>query len=142
MPDSTGFGDYTETRQVIPLKFKGQEGSYSHAMWIGVESLTGWARGRRPIVARLGHPRMPPLVAEGKSSKVSRQPDRRLGLVAALPKELTRQCVRLRRLTPAEVGRICTVGGSGSVWSKPAEGFHGKRRGTEQYEPAQLHTDQ
>ena len=34
MPDSTGFGDYTETGQVIPVKFKGQEGSYSHAMFL------------------------------------------------------------------------------------------------------------
>ena len=31
MPDSTGFGDYTESGQVIPVKFKGQEGGYSHA---------------------------------------------------------------------------------------------------------------
>ena len=34
MPDSTGFGDYTETGQVIPVKFKGKEGSYSHAMFL------------------------------------------------------------------------------------------------------------
>jgi acetoacetate decarboxylase len=30
MPDSTGFGDYTESGQVIRVKFKGQEGGYSH----------------------------------------------------------------------------------------------------------------
>lgn len=34
MPDSTGFGSYTETGQVIPVKFKGQYGSYSHAMFL------------------------------------------------------------------------------------------------------------
>ena len=34
MPDSTGFGDYTESGQVIPVKFKGQEGGYSHAMFL------------------------------------------------------------------------------------------------------------
>jgi len=34
MPDSTGFGDYTESGQVIPVKFKGREGSYSHAMFL------------------------------------------------------------------------------------------------------------
>jgi len=34
MPDSTGFGDYTESGQVIPVKFKGREGSYSHAMFV------------------------------------------------------------------------------------------------------------
>src|SRR5262249_7817914 len=39
MPDSTGFGDYTETGQVIPVRFKGkdgavQEGGYVHAMYL------------------------------------------------------------------------------------------------------------
>ena len=32
--DSTGFGDYTETGQVIPVRFKGQEGGYTHAMFV------------------------------------------------------------------------------------------------------------
>lgn len=40
MPDSTGFGDYTETGQVIPVRFTDpatgevQEGSYVHAMYL------------------------------------------------------------------------------------------------------------
>ena len=34
MPDSTGFGDYTESGQVIPVKFEGREGSYTHAMFL------------------------------------------------------------------------------------------------------------
>ncbi len=34
MPNSTGFGDYTETGQVIPVRFKGKEGSYTHAMFL------------------------------------------------------------------------------------------------------------
>ena len=34
MPDSTGFGDYTETGQVIPVKFNGTAGTYSHAMFL------------------------------------------------------------------------------------------------------------
>src|ERR1700720_1279585 len=34
MPDSTGFGNYTESGQVIPVKFKGQAGSYSHSMYL------------------------------------------------------------------------------------------------------------
>jgi acetoacetate decarboxylase len=39
MPDSTGFGDYTETGQVIPVRFRGsdgvsQEGGYVHAMYL------------------------------------------------------------------------------------------------------------
>lgn len=34
MPDSTGFGDYTESGQVIPVRFKGQAGGYVHAMFL------------------------------------------------------------------------------------------------------------
>lgn len=34
MPDSTGFGDYTESGQVIPVKLHGKSGSYTHAMYL------------------------------------------------------------------------------------------------------------
>jgi len=34
MPDSTGFGDYTESGQVIPVRYQGKDGSYSHAMYL------------------------------------------------------------------------------------------------------------
>jgi acetoacetate decarboxylase len=39
MPDSTGFGDYTETGQVIPVRFRAadgtvEEGGYVHAMYL------------------------------------------------------------------------------------------------------------
>ena len=34
MPNSTGFGDYTESGQVIPVQFNGQPGSYTHAMFL------------------------------------------------------------------------------------------------------------
>jgi acetoacetate decarboxylase len=39
MPDSTGFGDYTEAGQVIPVRFRApdgsvQEGGYVHAMYL------------------------------------------------------------------------------------------------------------
>ncbi|STX41320.1 acetoacetate decarboxylase [Legionella donaldsonii] len=34
MPDSTGFGDYTESGQVIPVRYKGKPGSYTHAMYL------------------------------------------------------------------------------------------------------------
>jgi acetoacetate decarboxylase len=34
MPDSTGFGDYTESGQVIPVRFRGEKGSYVHAMYL------------------------------------------------------------------------------------------------------------
>jgi acetoacetate decarboxylase len=34
MPDSTGFGDYTESGQVIPVSFEGRQGGYSHCMFL------------------------------------------------------------------------------------------------------------
>ncbi len=34
MPDSTGFGDYTESGQVIPVLFEGQRGGYVHSMYL------------------------------------------------------------------------------------------------------------
>lgn len=34
MPDSTGFGDYTESGQVIPVSYKGKKGNYTHAMFL------------------------------------------------------------------------------------------------------------
>ncbi len=34
MPDSTGFGDYTESGQIIPVRYKGKMGGYSHAMYL------------------------------------------------------------------------------------------------------------
>ena len=34
MPDSTGFGDYTETGQVIPVSYKGRKGGYTHCMFL------------------------------------------------------------------------------------------------------------
>ncbi|PNG25485.1 acetoacetate decarboxylase [Methylocella silvestris] len=38
MPDSTGFGDYTETGQVIPVSFRGERGSYVHSMYLDDEA--------------------------------------------------------------------------------------------------------
>ena len=34
MPDSTGFGDYTESGQVIPASYQGQTGSFTHQMFL------------------------------------------------------------------------------------------------------------
>ncbi len=34
MPDSTGFGDYTESGQVIPVRYQGEAGSYTHQMFL------------------------------------------------------------------------------------------------------------
>jgi acetoacetate decarboxylase len=37
MPDSTGFGDYTETGQVIAVSFRGRRGGYTHCMFLDDE---------------------------------------------------------------------------------------------------------
>ncbi|HYM04883.1 MAG TPA: acetoacetate decarboxylase [Stellaceae bacterium] len=37
MPNSTGFGDYTETGQVIPVTFQGRKGGYCHCMFLNDE---------------------------------------------------------------------------------------------------------
>ncbi len=34
MPNSTGFGDYTESGQVIPVSFNGRKGGYTHCMFL------------------------------------------------------------------------------------------------------------
>jgi acetoacetate decarboxylase len=34
MPDSTGFGDYTESGQVIPVRFASEDGVYVHSMYL------------------------------------------------------------------------------------------------------------
>ena len=38
MPDSTGFGDYTESGQVIPVLYQGRKGSYVHSMFLNDEA--------------------------------------------------------------------------------------------------------
>lgn len=38
MPDSTGFGNYTESGQVIPVRYQGKQGGYSFAMYLDDES--------------------------------------------------------------------------------------------------------
>ena len=44
MPDSTGFGDYTESGQVIPVSFDGRRGSYTHCMFLDDESAIAGGR--------------------------------------------------------------------------------------------------
>lgn len=38
MPDSAGFGDYSESGQVIPVSLNGQSGGYVHSMYLNDES--------------------------------------------------------------------------------------------------------
>src|SRR3954466_7469769 len=65
MPDSTGFGDYTETGQVIPVRFKTptdevQEGGYVHAMYLDDNSpIAGgreiWGFPKKLATPKLSH---------------------------------------------------------------------------------------
>ncbi|WP_409076559.1 acetoacetate decarboxylase (plasmid) [Pantoea sp. C3] len=44
MPDSSGLGSYTESGQIIPVSYQGNEGSYTHAMYLN--SFPGVTSGR------------------------------------------------------------------------------------------------
>ncbi|MDO8983763.1 acetoacetate decarboxylase [Cypionkella sp.] len=58
MPDSTGFGDYTETGQVIPVEFNGHKGSYVHAMFLNDDSPIAGGREIWGFPKKLAEPRM------------------------------------------------------------------------------------
>lgn len=38
MPDSSGFGAYTESGQVIPIMYKGKKGGFVHSMYLDLEA--------------------------------------------------------------------------------------------------------
>ncbi|TMV93589.1 acetoacetate decarboxylase [Thioclava sp. BHET1] len=58
MPDSTGFGDYTESGQVIPVTFNGIEGGYSHAMYLDDEAPIAGGRELWGFPKKLGSPKL------------------------------------------------------------------------------------
>ncbi len=63
MPDSTGFGDYTETGQVIPVRFKDpkgevQEGGYVHAMYLDDEAPIAGGRELWGFPKKLAKPKI------------------------------------------------------------------------------------
>jgi len=58
MPDSTGFGDYTESGQVIPVTFRGQAGSYVHAMYLDDESPVAGGRELWGFPKKLASPKL------------------------------------------------------------------------------------
>jgi acetoacetate decarboxylase len=57
MPDSTGFGDYTESGQVIPVSFKGQRGQYVHAMHLDCDPRIAGGRELWGFLKKLASPR-------------------------------------------------------------------------------------
>lgn len=58
MPDSTGFGDYTETGQVIPVTFQGRAGGYSHCMFLDDEPPIAGGRELWGFPKKLGSPKL------------------------------------------------------------------------------------
>jgi acetoacetate decarboxylase len=58
MPDSTGFGDYTESGQVIPVRFRGEVGGYVHAMYLDCEPPIAAGREIWGFPKKLAAPRL------------------------------------------------------------------------------------
>lgn len=58
MPDSTGFGDYTESGQVIPVTFEGRAGGYVHSMYLNDEGPIAGGRELWGFPKKLASPKM------------------------------------------------------------------------------------
>jgi len=58
MPDSTGFGDYTESGQVIPVTFNGVAGGYVHSMYLNDEAPIAGGRELWGFPKKLAAPSM------------------------------------------------------------------------------------
>ena len=58
MPDSTGFGDYTESGQVIPVKFRGEAGGYVHSMYLNDEAPIAGGRELWGFPKKLASPKL------------------------------------------------------------------------------------
>jgi acetoacetate decarboxylase len=56
MPNSTGFGDYTETGQVIPVTFQGRKGGYTHCMFLNDEGPIAGGRELWGFPKKLANP--------------------------------------------------------------------------------------
>lgn len=58
MPDSTGFGDYTESGQVIPVTLDGVAGNYTHAMYLNDHPPIAGGRELWGFPKKLASPRL------------------------------------------------------------------------------------
>ena len=58
MPDATGFGDYTESGQVIPVSFRGVKGNYTHAMYLNDHSPIAGGRELWGFPKKLASPKL------------------------------------------------------------------------------------
>lgn len=58
MPDSTGFGHYCESGQVIPVSFEGEAGSYVHSMYLDDHPPIAGGRELWGFPKKLGNPKL------------------------------------------------------------------------------------
>jgi acetoacetate decarboxylase len=58
MPDSTGFGDYTESGQVIPVRYQGQAGVYVHSMYLDDDAPIAGGREIWGFPKKLANPKI------------------------------------------------------------------------------------
>ena len=58
MPDSTGFGDYTESGQVIPVRYLGEDGVFVHSMYLDSEAPIAGGREIWGFPKKLARPRL------------------------------------------------------------------------------------
>jgi acetoacetate decarboxylase len=58
MPDSTGFGNYTESGQVIPVTFNGAAGSYVHSMYLNDDAPIAGGREIWGFPKKLAEPKL------------------------------------------------------------------------------------
>lgn len=58
MPNSTGFGDYTESGQVIPVTLNGRAGGYTHCMFLNDEGPIAGGRELWGFPKKLAEPRL------------------------------------------------------------------------------------
>jgi acetoacetate decarboxylase len=56
MPNSTGFGDYTESGQVIPVTYNGKAGGYVHSMFLDDDAPIAGGREIWGFPKKLGQP--------------------------------------------------------------------------------------
>ncbi len=58
MPDSTGFGDYTESGQVVPVRYKGQDCGFTLSMFLDCESPIAGGREIWGFPKKLAKPKL------------------------------------------------------------------------------------
>lgn len=58
MPDSSGFGDYTESGQVVPVRYKGEEGTFTVSMYLDCEAPIAGGREIWGFPKKLAKPRL------------------------------------------------------------------------------------